>query len=80
MDESFDTSEEEAVKHSRWTENKHAPLTQKTKEEINQEENWGMKDDEDYQDKIAAEVPGASLRGHTENNKFDGNGRCLEQV
>jgi len=38
-----------------------------------------MQDDEDYQDKIATEVPGASLHGHTENNKFDGNRRYLEQ-
>jgi len=44
-----------------------------------QEENWGMQDDEDYQDKIATEVPGVGLRGHTENNKFDGNRRRLEQ-
>lgn len=79
MNQSFDTSEEEAVKHWRWTENKHAPLTRKIKEEIKQEENWGMQDEEDYQDKIATEVPGASLRGHTENNKFDGSRRRLEQ-
>jgi hypothetical protein len=38
-----------------------------------------MQDDENYQDKIATEVPGANLRGHTENNKFDGNRRCFEQ-
>jgi hypothetical protein len=38
-----------------------------------------MQDDEDYPDKIATEIPGANLRGHTENNKFDGNRRCLEQ-
>ena len=37
-----------------------------------------MQDEEDYQDKIATEV-GASLRGHKENNKFDGSRRCLEQ-
>jgi hypothetical protein len=37
-----------------------------------------MQDDEDYQDKITTEVPGTSLRGHTENKKFDGN-RSLEQ-
>jgi len=66
VNQSFDTSEEEDVKHWRGTENKHAPLTQKTKEERKQEENWGMQDDEDYQDKIATEVPGPSLRGHTD--------------
>ena len=43
------------------------------------EENLGVQDDENYQDKTATEVPGASLRGHTENNKFDGNIRFLEQ-
>jgi hypothetical protein len=79
VNQSFDTSEEEAVKHWRWTENKHAPLTQKTKDERKQEENWGMQDDENYQDKIATEIPGASLLGRTENNKFDRNGRCLEK-
>jgi len=29
VNQSFDTSEEEAMKHWRWTENKHAPLTRK---------------------------------------------------
>jgi hypothetical protein len=66
VNRSFDTSEEEAVKHWRRTENKRAPLIQKTKEERNQEENWGMQDADDYKDRIATEVPGASPRGHIE--------------
>lgn len=43
VNQSFDTGENEAVKHWRWTENKHAPLTLKQKKKESNKKIGGCK-------------------------------------